>query len=172
MKNYLTLTLLSLALAVSAKAAIVTGASAGYLTDSKTGYYAARLGYQFKSASPTAQIVELEVGYTTDSDFGIKLDLVPVMLNYRAEIPTAEKFGVYVGAGLGEANVDVKTWWTSANDWAFAYQAFAGATYKLNDSTKLTLGGRYLKIENVRMFGSSIEVGDDAAIEAGISVKF
>lgn len=172
MKNCLTLALLSLVLAVSARAAIVTGATAGYLNESKTGYYAARLGYQFKSASPTAHIVELEVGYTTDNEIGINLDLIPVMLNYRAEIPTAEKFGVYVGAGLGETNVDVRTWWIGANDWAFSYQAFAGVTYKLSDSTKLTLGGRYLKIENVHMFGSSIEVGDDVAIEAGVSLKF
>lgn len=172
MKKYLTLALLSIAAAVSAQAVIVAGASAGYLTDSETGYYAGRIGYQFKSAATTAHIVELEIGHTNDSDFGIDMKITPVMANYRAEIPTSEKVGVYLGLGLGIADVRVKGWGVSASDGAFTYQGFAGLTYKVSENAKLTCGARYLNIEEVRMFGSSVEVGNDTAIELGFSVKF
>lgn len=172
MKKYLTLALLSIASAVSAQAVIVTGASAGYLTESEAGYYAGRVGYQFKSASTTAHIAEIEIGHTSDSDFGIDLKITPVMANYRAEIPTSENFGVYFGLGLGVANVRVKGWGVSASDQAFTYQGFAGITYKVSQNAKLTCGARYMQIEDVRMFGSSVEVGNDTALELGLSVKF
>ena len=172
MKKYLTLTFIIIAIAVSAKAEIVGGATVGYLNDSKEGYYTARLGYQFKSAGTAAHIVELEVGYSSDSDAGAKISLVPVTLNYRTEIPTSENWGVYLGAGLGQGNVKVRYWAFNGSDWTFVGQAFAGVSYKISDSAKLTLGARYVSFDNVDFLGSSIEVGDDVSFELGLGFKF
>lgn len=172
MKKYLTLALLSIASAVSAQAVIVAGAAAGYLNDSKVGYYTTRVGYQFNSTGTTAHVLELEVGYSKDSDSGVKITLVPVTLNYRAEIPTTDNWGVYLGAGLGQGNVKVRYWSFNGSDWTLVGQAFGGVSFKLSDSAKLTLGARYVSFDNVDFLGSSIEVGDDVAFELGVSVKF
>lgn len=53
MKKILTLALLSIALAVSARA-VTVGATAGYLVDGQSGYYTARIAHEFKSASSVA----------------------------------------------------------------------------------------------------------------------
>jgi opacity protein-like surface antigen len=131
---------------------------------------------------------EFEVGYTQKKEsvpltvgtlsgrINIKGDITPLMLNYRAEISGSEMFGGYIGAGGGMAHVSVSGSGlgvsVSDSDNAFAWQAFAGLTYKPSPAVSIHAGVRYIKINDVTMQGITAEVGDDTALEAGVSFKF
>ncbi|MBI3884386.1 MAG: outer membrane beta-barrel protein [Opitutae bacterium] len=172
MKQIVTLALFATTLAVSARA-VTVGATAGYLVDGKTGYYTAHIAHQFKSANPgIAHFAEFEIGYTHDSEGPASLDIVPVMVNYRAEFAPTGKFGAYLGAGAGASRVKINVFSFSESDSAFSYQGFAGLTYKATESTTLTLGARYLWIGDANLFGVAARVGDDVSLEAGVRIKF
>src|SRR5690606_37759049 len=108
---------------------------------------------------------------------GVEMYLVPVMLNYRAEILSTGKFAPYVGVGAGAARVNVEQSFGGPSradkDTTFAAQAFAGVTYKATEKVSLHLGARYIWIGEIQLFASSpFELGDDVSLEAGISFKF
>jgi opacity protein-like surface antigen len=149
------------------------GTSAGYLVDSEEGYYAAQFGYAFAPTGPVASHVELEVGYTSERESGISGHIVPVMANYRGVVPFGQSpVSAYFGAGLGGSNVRVSGYGWSDNSWGFTYQALAGLQYKASETVSLTLGARYIDIDNVSLFGVNSDVGDDVSIEAGVRFKF
>jgi opacity protein-like surface antigen len=99
------------------------------------------------------------------------------MVNYRAETTRAGKLGYYFGAGLGLARTSFSmpgsgVSMISDSASGFALQGFAGVSYQLSTTGTLHLGAKYLWIDDVDMFGSSFEVGDDVALTAGVSFKF
>ncbi len=169
--------LLALSLAVSAQAVIV-GASIGYLTDAKEAYYAARVGIEFSSTNSLAQIGEFEIGYTSQTNGSAKGDFMPVTVNYRAQFARDGKIGGYVGFGAGfartsvtvPANVSING--LSDSGTSFAAQGFAGVSFKLSDTASFNLGARYIWLDNVKLFGTSVHLGDDTSIEAGLHFKF
>lgn len=184
MKKLVSLILVATSLAVSARALIV-GAEIGYLTDNQDAYYSGRVGWDFKSGPEMSHQLELEVGYTQHSEtvsllgssVTAKSKITPFTVNYRAETTRAGKLGYYFGAGLGLARTSfnmpgsgVPTISDSAS--GFAVQAFTGVSYQPSAATTLHLGVKYLWIDDVDMFGSSVEVGDDIALMAGVSFKF
>ena len=184
MKKILAIVLLAASLAVSARAAAIVGFEAGYLTDWKEAYYSARFGYEFKADTSLSHQLEIEVSYTEKSD-SVTVDgdvvtakgkIMPITLNYRAEFVGANKLGFYlgVGAGMAQTSVSGSGFGVSASESAssFAYQGFAGITYKASDTTSLHLGVKYIKIEDIKIMGVTASVGDDFGISAGISVKF
>jgi outer membrane protein W len=175
MKKILTLLFIVTGLAASARAVIV-GAEAGYLLDSEEEYLSARLGFELKAAGPASHQLELEVGYTDDHAGSFKADLLPVTLNYRLQTASTGKFGYYFGAGAGFARATIDG--VSINgpvrlrDHSFAAQAFAGVTYQVGPSTNLSLGAKYIWVDDMEFVGSTVEVGDDVAIQAGFTFKF
>lgn len=171
MKKFVLSSLLAMGLAASAQAVIV-GASAGYLVDSEEAYLTVRVGTEFNVSEKFAHAAELEIGYTEASDAGISVDLLPVMLNYRATPVMTGNWGPTFGFGAGMARTKVNTWFADADDWSFAVQAFAGINYKATETVSLNVGARYIWIDAVTLFGSSIDVGDDLAVEVGLSLKF
>jgi opacity protein-like surface antigen len=184
MKKLLSLALIAISLAVSARALIV-GAEIGYLTDNQDAYYSGRMGWDFKSGAELSHQLELEVGYTQHSETvpflsstaTAKSKITPCTVNYRAETTRASKLGYYFGAGVGLARTSFSmpgSGVPSISDSAsgFAVQAFTGVSYQPSTATTLHLGVKYLWIDDVDLFGSSVEVGDDIAITAGVSFKF
>jgi opacity protein-like surface antigen len=171
MKKFVSLALIAASLAVSASALNV-GVEAGYLTDAKEEYISARLGYQLQSKDTLSQEIGLEIGYTSQKDSGIKGDFIPVTANYRFESTAANKLGYYFGAGAGVAFTDVSGFGVSDNGSSFAAQAFTGLSYQVTDSVKLHVGIKYIWIDDVELFGTKVEVGDDLAITAGLSARF
>lgn len=184
MNKLVSLALLSLSLAVSARALII-GADVGYLTDDQEAYFSARLGHAFKSDASLSHQVELEFGYTSHSEtvslLGVPVTatskITPVTLNYRAEALTSGKLGYYFGAGAGLARVSfsmpgsgVPT--ISDGSRALALQAFTGLSYQVAPAATLHLGVKYLWIDEVELAGTSAEVGSDLALSAGVSFKF
>ena len=171
MKKILFSLLIALGLAVSARAVLV-GFDIGYLTDSKKPYYAARVGTEFTKDDSIAHIGEVELGYTTDSEGGATASIMPVTVNYRAQIAGNGTFGGYLGAGAGMAESRFSGLGLSDSNWSFAWQAFAGISYKISDAAWFDLGARYIKVSDVKLFGVNFKVGDDTAIEGGFHFKF
>lgn len=181
MKKFATIALLATSLVTSASAAITAGLEAGYLTDSKEAYWAGRVGWEFTTTTTLSHQVELELGHTeqTERILGITgaSKLTPFTINYRAETTAANKLGFYGGAGVGKSRVGLslksngQTFYSDSDN-AFAYQAFAGLSYQVSPATKLHAGVRYIKIGDVRFLSQDIEVGDDLALTAGVSVRF
>lgn len=175
MKKILTALLIATGLAASAQAVII-GADAGYLLDSEEEYFSARLGFELKANGPASHQLELEVGYTDEKDSGLKADLLPVTLNYRLQTAGSGKLGYYFGAGAGiaRASIDGVSLFgpVRLRDTSFAAQAFAGVTYQVGPSTALSLGAKYIWVDDMTFVGSTVEVGDDVAIQAGFTFRF
>jgi hypothetical protein len=172
MKKFVSLVLLATSLAVSARAAVIVGADVGYLVDGEEVYYSARVGLPVAASNTLTHQVELELGYTSQEDSGAEGDFVPLTVNYRFESTPASKLGYYFGAGAGIAFTDVSGFGVSDDGSSFAAQAFAGLTYQANPTVSLHAGVKYIWIDDVELFGTDVEVGDDLVVSAGISFKF
>jgi outer membrane protein W len=175
MKKLLISLFLASGLAASAQT-LVTGLDVGYLLDSEEAYTTGRLGWQFKANETYTHQLELEVGYTETTEAGGSADLLPVTVNYRLQGTTSGAFGYYFGVGAGFARLGVDGVSTGGSvrlrDTSFAAQGFAGITYQASPAVTLSLGAKYLWIDDVTLASTSFEVGDDIALSAGISIRF
>lgn len=171
MKKIVSLALIATTLAVSAQA-VILGFDAGYLIDAEEEFISARLGREFKADASLSHQLEAEIGITSMRDAGLKGDILPVMINYRAESVAANKLGFHFGVGAGFARTSVSGFGVSDDGTSFAAQAFTGLGYQVSPSAKLHLGVKYLWIDDVKLFGTSLDVGDDVAVSAGISFRF
>ena len=171
MKKFVSLALIAASLAVSARA-LVVGADAGYLIDSEEEYISGRIGHAFSSNESLVHHVELELGYSSQREAGAKGSLLPVTVNYRAQSIAANKLGFYYGLGAGVARTKVSGFGLSDSGTSFAAQGFVGLSYQVTDTSAFHVGVKYLWIDEVRLLGSSYEIGDDFALSAGFSVKF
>jgi opacity protein-like surface antigen len=167
MKKFLAI-LATFTAAFAAQAQIYTGAGIGYLIDAEEEYFTARLGFQVAERGSLAHGLEVEVGFLTESEGGAKLDLVPVMANYRGSVTINDKLGIYFGGGAGASFFRVSTRWGSVRDEAFSVQGFGGVEFRPTPNVSLLGGLRYLWIDDVW----GVEVGDDVAIEVGIKFRF
>lgn len=177
MKKLLSTLVLITGLAASAQAAtVIVGVDAGYLIDSEEEYLSARLGFEVARTGNFAHHLEFEVGYTDDKEGGIKADLVPLTANYRFTAPASGQWSYYAGAGLGiaRARIDGVSIFgpITLRDEAFAVQAFGGFTYQASPAVALTVGAKYLWVDDVTFASRRTEVGDDVAVTAGISFRF
>lgn len=171
MKKIAIIALLATSLTTSAHALIV-GADVGYLTDAKEEYLSARIGHEFKADASLSHQVELEIGYTGQKESGVKGNFYPLTVNYRAETATAKKLGFYFGAGAGFAITEISGFGVSDNGTSLALQAFTGLSYKASPTVTLHAGVKYIWLDNVKLFGVDVELGDDLALTAGLSIKF
>lgn len=171
MKKFISLALLATSLAVSAKA-LVLGAEVGYLVDAEEEYLAVRLGHVLKVDANLSHQVEVELGFTGQKESGIKADFIPLTANYRIESSSGSKLGYHFGVGAGVAFTDVSGFGVSDDGSSFAAQAFTGLSYQASETTRLHLGVKYIWIDDVKLFGTKVDVGDDLAVTAGISVRF
>jgi len=172
--NRLLVLVFALACATNAHA-VYTGLELGYLIDSEDEYIAARLGFEVFPAEAGSHNLEAEVGYFEDSESFVKIEILPITVNYRLEVHSAEKWSYNAGVGAGMSRVRVKAsgYGFSSSDNAFTAQAFAGASYKFSPSLAFTLGVRYIWIDDIEL-GSlgGVEVGDDVAFSAGVRFQF
>lgn len=176
MKKLVSLVIIAVSLAVSARALIV-GADVGYLTDAKDEYISARIAHEFKSNASLVHQVELEIGYSSQKDSGAKGEFLPFTVNYRAETIPASKLGYYYGVGVGFARTDISfpgsgVPYISDSGTSLAAQAFTGLSYQVSPTATVHLGVKYIWIDDVKLFGTSLDVGDDFAFTLGISARF
>ncbi len=163
-------------LATAAQAAVIIGTDVGYLVDSQEEYLTARVGFEAARGASFSHQVEFEVGYSEAAESGLSADLVPFLLNYRAVSAAEGAWGWYAGVGAGLARVSVDGVSIGGpvrlRDEAFAAQAFAGVTYAASSAVSLSLGAKYLWIDDVNFGGARFEVDDDVVLSAGISYRF
>jgi len=153
------------------------GVGVGYLLDQEEALITIRAGMALPSRSPSdlpdrfSHNLEVEIGYTDLGSSGVDYDLTAAFFNYRGEA-TGLGWVPYFGAGLGFANADVKVGFFSDDDTVFAAQAFAGMKYNFTPAASVTLGARYIWIDDVKLFGFTSSSTDDVALEAGFSFRF
>jgi opacity protein-like surface antigen len=147
------------------------GASVGYLRDSEQAFFAARVGSEVARAGGLIHSVEGEVGIGSTIDSGLRLNFVPVMANYRLTGLTAYPgLSYYAGAGAGMSRQKL-TGWVEDDAWAFALQAFGGVELSLTPSTSVTLGARYIWINNYTIANVRMDADDDIGVELGFRVR-
>jgi len=171
MKKYLTAALVALGLTTAANA-ITIGNTVGYLLDGKRPYYTLWAGGELISSPSVDHIAALELGYTDDREAGIKTQLMPAMLDYRAQFSVTETWGGYLGLGGGMARTRVSGFGVAAEDWSAAGQGFAGLSIRLYKGFNVDLGARYLRIADVTLAGRKIAGHDDTAVEIGGHLRF
>lgn len=176
MKKLLTVLFISTGLTASAQAVLFVGGDAGYLLDSEEEYLSARVGFGFKATEQASHQLEVEIGYSAAKESGLKADLLPVTLNYRLQLPGSGKLGYFVGAGAGFARTTIDgvsiVGPVRLRDTTLALQGFAGLAYQVGPSTTLNLGAKYIWIDDANFAGSTVEVGDDVALQAGFTFRF
>jgi len=180
MKKLVISTLAALAVAASASAAYIS-AGVGYLVDAEEAILTVRGGIPFnvtqtEKLGALAHNAELEVGYLEQSEIGVKVETLPVYLNYRAEFKK-EGWAPYAGAGLGFARVRGTAsgyfGTASATDTSFTFQVFLGTHYNFTESSALQLGARYVWLDEVDFgYGLIAPSSDDLVLEVGYSFRF
>lgn len=172
MKKLLTLILLGAATSAFG-ANLYTGASVGYLVDSKEAYFTGRIGYDIAKTNTLIHSVEAEIGYMSDTEYGATLDITPLMANYRLTGPiSSSKFSFYAGGGIGSTRAKLKYASYRDSSWAFTAQGFGGVEYALTPTVSVSAGGRYLWIGDATLGSVSDQLGDDFSWEVGIRFKF
>lgn len=176
MKKILTASLLLLTALTASAQTVVTGAEAGYLLDSEEAYLSGRVGLELRANGPFSHQLEIEVGYTDKKEFGVKADLLPVTLNYRLVVSGPQRVGWYLGGGAGFARTRMDGVSIGGpiklRDESFAAQGFAGLTYQAGPSTTLSLGAKYIWIDDVTLAGTRFSVEDDVGLTGGITFRF
>ncbi len=107
------------------------------------------------------------------------VDTISALLNGFYDIGVSDRIDLFIGGGLGIANVDydgvtpVGSSSIDDDDWGFAWQLGAGAAYALNERLKLALDYRYLNVEDLD-FPTSPNIGsvdadyEDHAVFVGL----
>lgn len=163
---------LSMLLGASLSASYI-GVGAGYLIDSEEEYLTVRFGGAFSTPSEDiSHNLEIEVGYTSDSEAGLDGDIIPVMLNYRYAVDASDKLNFSVGAGAGAAFVDISGYGVSDDDVVFGAQTFATVGYRVTPSIDLSAGVRYIWLDDAELFGYKASLDDDVAIELSATFHF
>lgn len=175
MKKLIAPLFLATALAASAQN-FTAGFDVGHLVDNEETYYAGRLGYVLKTDEKFSQSVELEAGYADSRNAAFRADLLPVTLNYRLESVGSTRLGWFAGVGAGFARAELDGVGIGGpvrlHDTLFAAQAFAGASIRLGNITRLNLGAKYLWTDDAKFAGTRLDSGDDVALTAGLSIRF
>lgn len=148
------------------------GASVGYLTDSEEDYYTLHIGTKIAESGPISHSLYLEGGFTNFDESFVDIDIVPVTLNYKLDYQLSGPLSLYAGVGAGVAFVDVDTPFGGDDSAEFAWQAFAGIAYDLSPAAQIYGGARYIWIDDAKLFGSRVDVGDDVGVEIGARFRF
>lgn len=108
------------------------------------------------------------------------LRIVPITANIKFERQIANQLGVYVGAGLGMANVDLSArvgpFGFSDDDWVFVAQAFAGLVYNVSEPFEIYGGARFIYFDDADLssggVGGTLDLENDFLIELGARYNF
>jgi len=132
--------------------------------------------------------VELESGYAESDIDRVELGFlsgelegdykqVPIFANFVYTADLSDRFGLYVGAGAGAIYSEVETEILGGqDDWSFAFQAKAGASFKLTQALSLNIGYRFLfGVDAINYAVGPYSAEDDAlshVLEGGLTFRF
>lgn len=182
------------------------GGSVGHLDEWDEEMYTLNIGTERKCpGSNCSQSFYLEIGFTNreataeredgaaDIASALNLtlgqeirvtaeaDIIPITLNYRYECALTQKLSWHVGAGAGIALVDLEFRTSvdsqSYDDTTFYAQAFAGIVYNISESFEVSLGARYIFMDDPDLtgfsgFDSVVSLDEDILIEIGGRINF
>jgi outer membrane protein OmpA-like peptidoglycan-associated protein len=103
---------------------------------------------------------ELEIG-------GADVDALSLMLNLYYDFNRGGAFEPYVGVGVGGADVE----FAGDEDESWAYQGLVGVAIGLGERLDLDVGYRYLKAEDLELFGVETEY-EHQAVTVGLRWQF
>jgi opacity protein-like surface antigen len=106
---------------------------------------------------------------------GGDVDIYTLMFNVYYDLPITDRFGGYIGAGVGGAFVDVEpqsTAFEDSDDFLFGYQFMAGLQYEVFPRFYLMSGYRYFNTESADFDGVNTESFDVHSIDVGIRYVF
>lgn len=150
------------------------GGGVDYFIDSEEPFYNGHLGYDFGNGSA----LFLESGWMGEEQtafpllVNIDIDIVPITFNYKYQYDFTDRFGFYIGGGLGASSVDVNAGLASDDEWVFTAQAFAGFVYNVSSNFEIYAGARYLWMDDVSLFGANLDDLDDVGVGGGIRFNF
>ncbi len=149
------------------------GGGADYLFDAEEVLYTGHVGYDFGQGSS----LFLEAGWVGEEEepsflipITADVDIVPITVNAKHEFMFTDSFGLYIGAGIGAANVDVSVGAFGDDDWVLTAQAFAGLVYNFTPNFEIYGGVRYLWLDDVELGGANFDDLDD--VGAGLGLRF
>ena len=180
------------------------GGSVGYLTDAQEAMYNGHIGVntpwnvggwnialfgevgysEIKDSFQTTYALTTLTSVSNGLAYGIvnvdtKTDILPITFNIKFERPIAENLHVYVGAGLGGAEVDVSTSSTLAianyshHETVFTSQVFAGLNYKLCSAFEVYGGARWIYLSDAKTANTNAGLNNnDCLFELGARVTF
>ena len=163
---------ISALLGLQSAQAMYVGASVGYMIDSEEEILAVQVGTQVSNSGSMSHNIELELAYADASDYGIDVEMMPLMVNYKAINSASEKMDVYFGAGAGMTKVDVSGYGMSDDDTVFTLQALVGLEFSFSPTGSLRLGYRYVYLDTVELIGEKIDDLDDSVVEVGVVFRF
>lgn len=164
--------LVLLTTATVSSAAFYAGGKVGYLVDTEEALFSAQLGYNLSKGSNASHQLEVEVAHVSEREFGLKLKLLPILANYRLDVPINNKFSLHAGLGLGLTKVKISGYGQSDSDDAFTAQVFTGVSFQVTPKAALSVGVRYLDIGEAKLFTVKDDIGDDVAVELGVKFRF
>jgi len=169
------------------------GAGADHLVDAEETYYNGHIGYDFGCG----HALFLEVGFVNQSEtlgfntvqppnsaqqpylvaVNADIDIIPVTINYKYEYSFTDRFGFYIGAGIGASYIDTSVTaggigGISDDEWSFTAQAFAGLVYNVSESFEIYGGARYLWLDSPSVLGFNFDDLDDFGVGGGIRFNF
>ncbi|ACB76142.1 outer membrane protein [Opitutus terrae] len=161
------------------------GANAGYMLDSETGFYSARMGLDFARRGIVVHALEGEIGYSrTRSDqrdpmippqywTTARSEMTSFLLNYRATLePSASRFSYSLGGGLGTTRWNVSQGRFEDRKEAFTLQARGGVEYAMTPKIRLGAAVRYLWFDEITFFSRDYGSSDDVVLETAIRIAF
>ncbi len=148
------------------------GGSVGYLFDNEEEFYTLHFGREIAQTGSVTHSLFLEGAYTEFSTFIIDTDVVPVTLNYKADLAITDSFSFYAGLGLGAAFVDTSVGPFSDDSVELTGQIFAGLGYDVTESFEIYGGARWIWVDDTSVGPLSVDLGDDVGAELGLRFKF
>jgi hypothetical protein len=170
MKSYnkLVLTLIALFGAALSLQATYVGTSVGYMIDAEEEIISARVGWTVKETGDITHNLELEVAYSSTSEYGISLDITPVMLNYIIKSTQESGLTLYAGAGIGYTFWDLSYMNMPLGE-ELTLQGLVGLEYGISETTSFRAGYRYVHLDDIEDSDISL---NDSVIELGLVFSF
>jgi OOP family OmpA-OmpF porin len=104
--------------------------------------------------------------------FGVNIQQVSVMANLLYDFNFGSPIVPYIGAGAGIAFINASAFGQSSNTSQFAYQGMIGLGYRIDESWRVNLEGRYYGTTTPQIGGGSGFQNNNISLLASISYKF
>lgn len=104
--------------------------------------------------------------------FGVNIQQVSVMANLLYDFNFGSPLVPYIGAGAGIAFINASAFGQTSNTTQFAYQGMIGLGYRIDESWRVNLEGRYYGTTTPQIGGGSGFQNNNISLLASLQYKF